>query len=402
MRKLNDWLKTYMQYTQYSEAPEAFHFWTGVGTIAGALRRKVRIKELYYEWSPNFYIIFVAKPGIATKSTSIAIGRRLLEEVKGVKFGPDAITWQALISTLAAAREDVPLPDGTFEPMSCLTFTASEFGTLIDFKDRQMLNVLVDLWDGKDGAFSKVTKTVPSDLVPNPWLNIISATTPAWLADNLPRQMLQGGFTSRCLFIFGDKKRQLVPYPSRLVNISKIQKISDDLIHDLEQIAMLRGEVTLTEEAYKYGEKWYIDHNKKALHASEDLGGYMSRKQVHVHKLATVLSAAKSDSLVITAEDLAIAEKLLSALEADMFNVFRLIQTTEPMEKVSRLVNLVRSNGSVKKAELYRIHFMNQMSFKDFQDAINSAVAAGALIEMVQGAATVLSVPGKPVGTGGR
>lgn len=390
MRRLNDWLQTYMKYTQHSEAPESFHFWTGVGTIAGALRWKVKFIQPYYTWTPNFYIVFVAKPGIVTKSTSINNGKRLLREIPGIHFGPDAITWQALISTLAKSVEHLLHPDGHLEPMCCLTFTASEFGSLIDLQDRQMINILVDLWDGRDDAWQKVTKSQGIDIVENPWINIMAATTPSWLSDNLPRQMIGGGFTSRCLFIFGETKRHLVAYPSELINVQQFQQHKDDLIHDLEQIALLQGEVKLTPEAIKFGTIWYKNHYQKMLSCTTDAGGYMSRKQCHLHKLAIVLSAAKRDDLVITELELAAADKILEAIETDMGHVFQLIQTTTEMEKTTNLVEIVQKIGSIPKAELYRTHFMTSLSYTEFEQALKSAIQAGYVVEGIRGSMVVV------------
>lgn len=91
-RHFDDWLKTYMLYTRDSESPDEFHFWTGVSTIAGALRRRVWIDMRKFLWTPNFYIILVGPPGIVTKSTTTSVGYNLLRHVEGVHFGPDSAT----------------------------------------------------------------------------------------------------------------------------------------------------------------------------------------------------------------------------------------------------------------------------------------------------------------------
>src|SRR5574343_321589 len=70
-RNYQNWLRAYVAFTADSESPDDFHFWTGVATIAGALRRRVWIDMRKFQWTPNFYIILVGPPGIATKSTSI-------------------------------------------------------------------------------------------------------------------------------------------------------------------------------------------------------------------------------------------------------------------------------------------------------------------------------------------
>src|SRR5688500_13513807 len=100
-RNFPHWLKAYLEYTKASEAPDAFHFWTGVSTIAGALQRKVWQDQLIFQWIPNFYIIFVAPAGTATKSTTLNFGMTLLERVPDVKFGPESGSWQGLGDALA-------------------------------------------------------------------------------------------------------------------------------------------------------------------------------------------------------------------------------------------------------------------------------------------------------------
>ena len=71
-RHFPDWLSAYVEYTSFSEAPRRMHFWAGVSAIAGALRRRVWFDQFYFQWHPNLYIVFVAPPGIVSKSTTAA------------------------------------------------------------------------------------------------------------------------------------------------------------------------------------------------------------------------------------------------------------------------------------------------------------------------------------------
>jgi len=135
LRKYPNFLQAYMQYTQHSEAPDTFHFWTGVGTVAGALQRKVWIDCAYWQWVPNFYIIFVAPPGIVSKSTTAGIGMNLLKKVPRVKFGPDSATWQVLIQEMANNATVFTTPQGKFLKQSAITVVASELGTFLKPKN---------------------------------------------------------------------------------------------------------------------------------------------------------------------------------------------------------------------------------------------------------------------------
>lgn len=381
-RRLADWIKSYMSYSSYAEAPDKMHFWVAVSTIAGALRRQVWIDQGYFQWTPNFYIIFVAPPGIVSKSTTLSIGMKLLKSIEGIKFGPDAVTWQALTQALADAKEDICMPDGTYHPMSAITIASSEFGTFLNPNDREMVDVLVSLWDGQLGVWEKRTKTQGSDRIENPWINIAACTTPGWIAGNFPEYLIGGGFTSRCIFVFAKHKRRLVAYPSTSLPPEFLQ-LQADLIHDLEAISVLRGPFILSPEALEWGTAWYERHyNDPNRELNNDrFAGYLARKQTHIHKLAMVVSASYKDDLVITKQDLETSSLLITSLEADMPQVFELIGVEGQAKFSQEVVTIVKGYGEIDQASLFRLCFKT-MSWQDFQNAclagINSKQLAAA------------------------
>lgn len=388
-RLCGDWLREYMDYTRHSEAPDVFHFWTGVSVIAGALRRRVWIDQRYFQWVPNFYIFFVAPAGIASKSTTTKIGMDILKEVDGVKFGPDVITWQKLAESLAAAKELVPLDPtqgimGDSMPMSCLTISAGELGTFLNPQDREMVDVLVSLWDAQPGVFMKSTKTQGEDIIENPWLNIIGCTTPAWLEGNFPEYMIGGGFTSRSIFVYAENKRQYVPYPADVITDADFGAQRERLVHDLQEIATMIGEFTLSKEAHEWGVEWYKQHwSARPSHmASERYGGYIARKQTHIHKLAMILSASKSNELVINKSDLEVASQFISGLEADMKKVFSAVGAVDESRHITELRAIVRAYKNIKKSSLWRL-MMNQIrNPREFDELIKGARNAGYIKEV--------------------
>jgi hypothetical protein len=378
-RYFNDWLSAYMEYSRHSEAPDKFHFWTGISVLAGALRRKVWIDQGYFQWTPNFYIVFVAPPGIVSKSTTASIGMRLLRQVGGIKFGPDAVTWQALAQSLAQSTElfEVPGREEYFS-MSAITIVSSEFGTFLNPNDREMVDVLVSLWDGQVGAWSKATKTQGNDSIENPWINIIACTTPDWIAGNFPEYMIGGGFTSRTVFVYAEKKRQLVAYPKKHLP-KDFEEFGRRLVHDLEIISTsMAGEFTLSQEAEDWGETWYEEHYaKRPAHLdNERFAGYLARKQTHIHKLAMILSAAHKNALILEKKDLENANSLISILEHDMPKVFANIGKTDDSRDTDTLIRYLNNRGPTERVEVYRQLF-TRIKFKDFQAIIESCILAG-------------------------
>ena len=400
-RKTEDWLKSFISYASYGEAPLKTLFWTGVSTLAGALRRRVWIDQKYFQWTPCFYVILVAPPGIISKSTTANIGINLLREIPEIKFGPDVVTWQALVESLGKSTELAHEPaTGEYHPMSAITICSDEFGTFLDPNDRGMVDALVSLWDGKKGVFRKVTKHSGSDEVENPWINIIACTTPGWIAGNFPEYMVGGGFTSRCIFVYAEKKRQLVAYPG-LAAPEDFEEQRSALIHDLELISTMIGEYKLTPEAIAWGTEWYESHwAKRPEHLdNERFGGYLARKQTHIHKLAMVLSASQSSELLIHPEQLMVASEVISALERDMPMVFATIGQNDITRGQSELVKVVLSKREIAQSTLYRLMYRT-MTAKEFHDALNSAVLAGYL-KIVAGSRDNLVVALEPAHTSG-
>lgn len=398
-RNFPDWLAAYCAYASFSEAPRHMHFFAGVAAVAGALRRKVWLDQAYFRWYANHYIIFVAPPGIVSKSTTVGIAMNLLRAVPGIQFGPDVVTWQALVSAFAASSEQFPvlLEDGSqdYHNQCALTLESSELGNLINPQDRDMIDLLVNLWDCKQGAFKKSTKASGNDTVENPWINIVGCTTPAWIAGNFPEYIIGGGFTSRCLFVYTDKKEKLVAYPSRHVP-KDIQRMRELLVQDLEHIATnFAGPFTMSEEAVEWGTEWYKRHYQSPpkLLSDERFSGYIARKQTHIHKLAMVLSAATRDDMVISAEDLSTANTMISALEVDMPKVFEKIGQNEKGMQAQRFIHFIRANGRVKKADAYKYIHAHFPDVREFAAVLSGCIESGQIIVVQDGSDLYLTVP---------
>jgi hypothetical protein len=385
-RHFTNWLKTYMQYTRDSEAPDTFHFWTGVSTIAGALQRQVWIDMRKWQWVPNFYIIFVGPPGIVTKSTTIGAGFALLERVPGINFGPESVTWQALGESLEEASRYVKYRDaGSGEElvvsMSAVTLSLSELGTFLVMEDSKFVSVLVDLWDGKQKPFKHRTRHSKLIEIQNPWLNIIACTTPSWLRVNFPASAIGGGLTSRIIFVYGSAKRQFIAYPDEIIESAEYYDLEKKLVDDLVDISLIAGPLTLTSEARQWGRKWYLSHwetGPPPHMASERYAGYLSRKQTHIHKLAIVLSAAQSSDKQIKQNHLEEAEMLLSQVEPDMLKVFESVGMVDEARHVAELSAFVRVHGFLTADQLWRL-CSNTMESKQFEIALTAAVRGNTL-----------------------
>jgi len=375
-RHYKDWIDEYLKYSSITEAPKRMHFWAAVGAIAGCLRRRVWIDQKRFSWYPSFYIIFVAPPGVVAKSTTIDIAMDLLKQVPGIKFGPNAITWQALVTAFAAASEAFEY-QSEWHPMSPLTLVASELGSLLNLQDKEMVNLLIELWDGKR-SYEKITKTSGNDMIEAPWINLMAGTTPHWVADNMPQAMIGGGLSSRCLFIYADQKDKYVAYVDEHVNASDIAT-RDKLVHDLEQISMMAGPFELSAAARAWGSAWYESFWRDAITRMDDqmAQGYAARKQTHMHKVAMILSASRSEDRVLQEQDLVVADTMLRDIECDMSKVFSRIGRSDDSLQAERFIEFVQRKGNVTYQEAYKMIHIYFPDFRDFEGILTGAVNSG-------------------------
>jgi hypothetical protein len=398
-RNYEDWLAAYVEYASFSEAPKRMHFWSGVSAIAGALRRRVYIEQAYFRWHANFYIVLVAPPGVVSKSTTATIAMSLLKQVSSARFGPDIVTWPALVKSFAEANEsfESPLGSGDWIAQCALTLESSEFGNLVNPSDREMIDILVNLWDGKQGAFSKVTKGNGIDVIENPWINLIACTTPAWIAGNFPEYVIGGGFTSRCLFVYADTKDKYIAYPEEHIP-ADFYSTQERLVSDLEHIATtMVGRYVLTPEAKEWGRAWYKHHWEHKPDELDDdrFSGYLSRKQTHVHKTAMILSAARHDNLVIEKDDLFNAALMVTDLEKDMQKVFARIGRTVQSVQAERFVRFIQRNVLVSYAAAYQYVHTAFPDIRNFDGIVRGAISAGYIEPINRGGETYLRARGE-------
>lgn len=393
---LDNWLSAYSKFTDVSEAPLTFDFWTGVATIAGALRRQVYIDEIKFKLFPNFYVFFVAPPGVATKTTTVSVGMRILRQVDGVTMGPSSMTWQGLAKGMQKAMQLVPISDpNTTDPMameylsqSAITCEVSELGTFLDMRDGELIALLIDMWDGKEVPFERWLSTQSDTKIENPLINIIGATTPSWLEENFGETAIGGGLTSRIVFVHAEEKRRFIPYISDLVEDEQNKKLESDLVHDLREIAKLKGKFTITREARNAVGAWYVQHWTKAEEHISDprFAGYRARKFAHLHKLAMVLSIAESDNLEINLNHMQVAFSCLFGVEGSMLQVLNSIGKVVSSKHMDVVLAILRVRRKSERFTLWRT-CLNSMSAKEFAEALDGLVQAGYAVIRNEGGA---------------
>lgn len=355
-RKLKNWLQSYGEYTADNEAPESFHLWIGLATIAGATRRNTYIQMQHFDVLTNMSIVLVAPPGTARKTTALKIGRNLLKDVAGIHFTTKASSPAALIQQFAAMSE---------KDQQSLTCISYELGTFFSANAAEMVDLATDLWDGNPD-WDKQTIARGVEKITKPWFNFQAGTTPQWLGDYLTATAVEGGWVARTIFVFEDSRKLSNPIPKPRPELLELRK---DLINDLGHISLIRGEFGFTTEGEERYREWYLDPKRFPLHVDPRVSGYYERKHSHVLKVAMALCLAERDELMIDRADIDTALELLKAIEPGYHRSFSAVGKNLHATDTERLLSQIAVSGEVGIAYglliVKNYHSMNRREFED-------------------------------------
>lgn len=375
-RRLANWLDGYYQYIADTESPMIFHKWTAFSLIAAALQKKVWFNFGRIKIYPNLFVVLVSEPGIARKTQAINFGEEIVSQVSQITTSADAITPQAMLEDLEAARMEEQMRDGSTLIHNSLFIMSGEFESFLGQKgdNQKMVVLLTDLFDCKTRPYRYRTKHSGSNNIESPFLTLLAATTPDSLASALPARAIGGGLTSRILFPWAEDKGKKVAIPGvktweDLLAYRKddpeIQKRKLDLISDLDVIHRMSGSYNYTEESFKWWNAWYNSYDERdpgRLCKDTAFKGWYSRKPLFVLKLGMILSASKRNTMTVTSDEFEEALVHLEEIEAGMENAFVAVGKSDIAAEVAEVTKIIRQEGIIAEK------FIRQRTWRDIDD----------------------------------
>ena len=359
-RELQDWISAYLQFTENSESPRSFHLWCGLSLVAGALQRKVYLKQGFETIYPNLYVVLVGPSG-SRKGLALGIAKDLLVNVPGVSVAPESSSGrEAMIQAMKRAYGNYEDPTDHKIKFHCsLTAFSEELAVFLGQKDIKYLANLTDWYDSKDvWRYETIGRGI--DDLQGLCFNLLGATAPDWMQSMLPQEAMGGGLTARVIFVCEEHKGKSVPdhtlTPYEL-------SLKESLIRDLERISQLAGQMEFLPDGLAAYKKWYSGEDAEAMkgeYAIPDkrFHSYCDRRATHIRKLMIVCSAACGDDMQLNQTDFAQALSYLKLAERKMHKAFGGMgqsRTSEPTEKVKDYIQAVGvTTRSALMAKFYR------------------------------------------------
>jgi len=372
-RRLDDWLESFLDYTDNTEPRRSYRKWVGISTLASVMQRKCYIKWGRETWYPNMYIVLVGPPA-ARKGTAMREGKSLLNKM-GVQFSADESSRQKLITTMKECQAGEQGADGKVIYHSSMTIFSTELTVFLGYGEKEMLAMLCDWFDCLD-RFTYDTHGRGREEIPNVWANLMGATTPAQLQASLPEGAIGSGFTSRVVFVFEEDKERIVIKPELT---TYQERLGEDLLVDLGDIRNLHGEFQPTDDFEELYTKWRIESEDSVAFKDYRLEYYMQRRPTHLFKISMIFAASRGSEGDVTAQDLQRAIEALEEAEEKMPLVFSGVGTNPLAGPQMRILRMLRMRREIGLAELSEA-MANDLSHTQLSEVMNSLVMSNQAI----------------------
>lgn len=371
---LHDWITSYIEYVKDTEPPKSFHTWIAVSAIAGAMQRRLWTQYGHSSVYANMYIVLVGKSGGARKGTAMDIAKDIINDVQGINLCADSITREKLIRKLADISQPTMCADSVVRTQAALTCFSGELSVFIGQRDIAFLSNLTDFFDSHN-EWKYETKNKGEDHIRGICLNLLGATAPDWMQSMLPVEAVGGGFTSRVIFVYEERKGKSVseePYNEWHV------KRREELVNDLNMIATLTGEFQRTDAARLAYNAWYTKQDKEmqgGKYVIDDprFVGYCERRATHIRKLMMIMCVSRKNKLVIDKVDFDRALELLETVEKKMVKSFGGLGKSAYSEAVELVLDYLIVHKKATRSELMRQFYrdIDSHTFKIVEEVLD-------------------------------
>ena len=295
-----NFLEIYMHAAGKSDIPPQYHRWVALTIIAAAVADRVWMRKSINmpKIIPNMYTILVGPTGVS-KGLAIDFGLEMITDRILVHYG--SATYKSLIDYMVNSGSQFLL---------VMPELASDLGgrRMADM----MIKHLTEWYTAFGRTMTEGTRLHGIKTYEGPTINAILASTPEWLVESISREAVASGFFGRSVVISA-------PYDLK----SKIYQPTvptdyDECLKELQgrllQMTYLEGEFKMTHQAKDLDEFWFNTRREPLL----GMEPFYQREPILALKLAMIMSLTDSFDLVVDAQHIEAAQKLLRELKQYM------------------------------------------------------------------------------------
>lgn len=313
----------YLNEASVLETSEAYDFWCAMWALGSCVGRGVYVPRPHAPVYMNWYVMLVAESGVTRKSTAVRLARDIVTDFLGN----------------SRVVEGRCTPEYLFDLLSLQPHTAIAVSELVTFLGRESYVIelpalLTDLYDcpqeRRGGSITRGQR-----IIQDAFVTFVTASTPSWLQTSVNPTVVEGGFTSRCLFVHDEQPKRRVAWPVN--NISKAGVLS--ALRDTVTRAQAVSQIDLMPSAMKRFETWYRQRDITSM--IPFVSSFNSREDGHVLRAAACL-AINDGTLAIDVRHINIAVKLIAAVKAGAINIFQdggaVIKNAQGIDRITKML----------------------------------------------------------------
>jgi hypothetical protein len=309
-------LYQYMEACETMETAREYDFWCGVWALSTACGRDVKVARPHAPVWLNWYIILTAESGITRKSTALNTAKNVLQSA----FPEDEALWVENFTTTSKLLEQMQEHSAEHGH----TKTTIHVSELVRFLGKAsgatgLPGLLTDLYDCPERQVFGGSLTTAATSIDKVYISFISASTPSWLVRSINPNVIEGGFTSRTMFITAKKRKHAIAWSnvSDQLNISKLGKLLRDTVQAMAE-CIPNGQLTLNDAALARFRAWYQRLEPPTDSFRES---FFSRQDAHVLRLAAVL-CINDRSMIIMRRHIDAAIKIMHEVRESSAELF--------------------------------------------------------------------------------
>jgi len=275
------YFEAYQQVIEKSESPPVYHFFAAATVLGAAAGIRISYPTQPSPLYPNMSVCLVGPTGKIRKGTSLKPAIEMLEALNVEESRVSIIYNKANPRSLVQFLSQK-------ENAECLLY-APELSAFIS-KDRSSENFAPTLADLLDTHMKAGDLTIrwAQQVLNNTCISLLAASNIDWLLRSTPRDMLTGGLMNRIVFVVQEERHQRLPLrdwlnpPGRDVMAGTFEYLQ--WANRLE-----RCSAVVTKDGENEYDNWYLSLSDNI---DPVMAAYVERKQVHVMRLALILTLA--------------------------------------------------------------------------------------------------------------
>lgn len=362
------WLRDYVDYTMFCEAPTAYHFFNAATMIGAVLKRNVWKDQGLWKIYPNLATLLVGPSTATRKTTSADIATKMALNSGQVRLVGENFTAEALVKDLAEGDDAIGL---AYVPELAATLTKAKY-------NETLIPVLTRLWDCPDVLpTSRITRTKAT--LYNVALSFLGCSNEAWLVESIPDSAFKGGFMARIQQVYCGGTNRRYPEPPK-----PPPGVYESLRDRLESAGYCHGEICLSSS----GRMWYdVRYNEilDAIPEDERMAPFYGRLSDHLLRMAIILRLAENDfrdrpdeaRTELDVCHLEAADAIMSWVVKYLPRVYAPLGLSQAGEDLERIRRFLRRKGGVATKPQISRHMAGRITPHQLRERIEALLDGG-------------------------